>query len=111
MKKITSAIILLVVGFGPASASEPFVILQNNLDSGYASSGKYEVRRGDTLAKIVAKFYPNITDRTNLFQQIVSNNPHAFLRMNPNMLLAGKVLKMPATGDMGLDRNDDIYFF
>lgn len=111
MKKITSAIILLVLGFGPACASEPFVILQNNLDSGYASSGKYEVRRGDTLAKIVAHFYPNTTGHAALFRQIVSDNPHAFLRMNPNMLLAGKVLKMPTMGGSVLDRGDDIYFF
>ena len=111
MTKITSALIFLVLGFGPAYATEPFVVLQNNSDSGYASSGNYKVRRGATLAKIVAQFYPNVTGRAALFQQIVSDNPHAFLRMNPNMLLAGKVLKMPAMGGMVLDRGDDIYFF
>ena len=111
MTKTTSALIFLVLGFGPAYAAEPFVVLQNNSDSGYVSSGNYKVRRGDTLAKIVAQFYPNVTGRAALFQQIVSDNPHAFLRMNPNMLLAGKVLKMPAMGGMVLDRGDDIYFF
>ena len=110
MTKITSALIFLFLGFGPAHAIEPFIVLQNNSDSSYASSEKYRVRRGDTLAKIVARFYPNNTGRTELFRQIVADNPHAFLRMNPNMLLAGKVLKMPNTRDMGQDRGDDIYF-
>lgn len=111
MTKITSALIFLFLGFGPAHAIEPFVVLQKNSDSSYASSEKYRVRRGDTLAKIVAQFYPNVTGRAALFQQIVSDNPHAFLRMNPNKLLAGKVLRMPAIGGMVLDRSDDIYFF
>ena len=111
MKIVIPALICLTFSSASAGASEPFVVLQNRSDNGYASSGDYKVRRGDTLAKIVAKFYPNITDRTNLFQQIVSDNPHAFLRMNPNMLLAGKVLKMPAIGGVVLDRSDDIYFF
>ena len=54
MTKITSALIFLFLGFGPAHAIEPFVVLQKNSDSSYASSEKYRVRRGDTLAKIVA---------------------------------------------------------
>jgi len=111
MKTITSAVIFLVLGLSSANASEPFVVLQNNSDNGYASSGSYKVRRGDTLAKIVAHFYPNTTGHAALFRQIVSDNPHAFLRMNPNMLLAGKVLKMPTMGGSVLDRSDDIYFF
>ena len=111
MTKITYALIFLLISFGPANADEPFIVLQNNSETDYDRAETYKVKRGDTLAKIVARFYPNNTGRAELFRQIVSNNPHAFLRMNPNMLLAGKVLKMPATGDVGLDRNDDIYFF
>ena len=111
MKKITSALFLLLIGFGPAYANEPFIVLQNNSDTGYDRAGTYKVKRGDTLAKIVSHFYPNRSGRAALFQQIVSDNPHAFLRMNPNMLLAGKVLKMPDMGGMVLDRGDDIYFF
>lgn len=111
MKTIICTLIFLVFSSGSAFATEPFVILQNRSDDGYASSESYIVKRGDTLAKIVALFYPNNTGRTELFRQIVADNPHAFLRMNPNMLLAGKVLKMPNTSDMGQDRGDDIYFF
>ena len=111
MKIVIPALICLTFSSASVGASELFVVLQNRSDNGYASSGDYKVRRGDTLAKIVTRFYPNTKSRTELYRQIMSDNPHAFLRMNPNMLLAGKVLKMPATGDMGLDRNDDIYFF
>ena len=111
MKTIICTLIFLVFSSGSALATEPFVVLQNRSDGGYASSENYIVKRGDTLAKIVARFYPNNTGRTELFRQIVADNPHAFLRMNPNMLLAGKVLKMPNTSDMGQDRGDDIYFF
>jgi len=111
MKMVISALIFLIFSSASAYASEPFVVLQNRSDNSYASSGDYIVKRGDTLDKIVTRFYPNTKGRTELYRQIVSDNPHAFVRMNPNMLLAGKVLKMPATGGMGLDRNDDIYFF
>ena len=111
MKTIICTLIFLVFSSGSAFATEPFVVLQNRSDGGYASSENYIVKRGDTLAKIVARFYPNNTGRNELFRQIVADNPHAFLRMNPNMLLAGKVLKMPAIGGVILDRSDDIYFF
>jgi len=111
MTKIASALILLLIVFGPAYADEPFIVLQNNSETGYDRAETYKVKRGDTLAKIVARFYPNNTGRAELFRQIVSNNPHAFLRMNPNMLLAGKVLKIPNASGMGQDRGDDIYFF
>ena len=84
MKKIASALILLLIFFGPAYADEPFIVLQNNSETGYDRAENYKVKRGDTLAKIVARFYPNNTGRAELFRQIVSNNPHAFLRMNPN---------------------------
>lgn len=111
MKITTFALVLSSLFFGSAHASEPFVVLQNNSDIGNGNSGGYKVNRGDTLAKIVARFYPNTSDHTAIFRQIVSDNPHAFIRMNPNMLLAGKVLKLQASDNMGSDRGDDIYFF
>lgn len=111
MKTATFALILSILFFGSANASEPFVVLQNNSDIGHGNLAGYKVNRGDTLAKIVTRFYPNISDRAEIFRQIVSDNPHAFIRMNPNMLMAGKVLTLPALNNMGLDRGDDIYFF
>ena len=111
MTKITSALFLLLIGFNPAHADEPFIVLQNNSNTDYDRAKTYKVERGDTLAKIVARFYPNNTELAELFRQIVSDNPHAFIRMNPNMLLAGKVLKMPNASGLEQDRNDDIYFF
>ena len=111
MTKIASALILILIGFGPAYADEPFIVLQNNSETVYDLAETYKVKRGDTLAKIVARFYPKNTGRAELFRQIVSNNPHAFLRMNPNILLAGKVLKIPNASGMGQGRGDDIYFF
>lgn len=111
MRTTIFALTLSALLFSSAHASEPFVLLQNNSDIGDGNLTGYKVNRGDTLAKIVMRFYPQNSDHGAVFRQIVSENPHAFIRMNPNKLLAGKVLKLPGLLNTGLDRGDDIYFF
>ena len=111
MRTTIFALILSALLFGSAHASEPFVLLRNNSDIGEGNLAGYKVNRGDTLAKIVMRFYPHNSDHSAIFRQIVSENPHAFIRMNPNKLMAGKVLKLPGLHNTGLDRGDDIYFF
>ena len=113
MRSINLLLAFLLVSAAPAIAQEPFVVLEyrsGNSAAGGASS--HRVRRGETLAMIVAKYYGRSAVGRQMFEQIMQSNPRAFVGANPNRLLSGVVLRLPgssATGGGG--RGDDIYFF
>jgi Tfp pilus assembly protein FimV len=105
----------LVVAFsvGPANADEAFVVLEyRSMQHGSSGSGGYyRVQPGDTLAKIVAQHYDQTRNRDELFREIVSENPRAFVGSNPDHLLSGSLLNIPGSGFSSGNRHDDIYFF
>jgi Tfp pilus assembly protein FimV len=112
MRSMNLLLAFLLVSAAPVIAQEPFVVLEyrsGNSAAGGASS--HRVRRGETLAMIVEKYYGRSAVGRQMFEQIVRSNPRAFVGANPNRLLSGVVLRLPGsdTGDGG--RGDDIYFF
>ena len=58
-------------------------------------SATYVVQAGDTLGEIVNMLYGNssILKREAIFQALVIKNPRAFVRGNPNRLLAGSSIE------------------
>jgi len=94
-------------------ADEAFVVLEYNSFTGStgASSGSYLVQPGDTLARIVAQHYGHVADQQDIFQQIVAQNPRAFVGGDPNRLLSGVVLNLSGSGSVSGNSRDEIYFF
>ena len=98
---------------GSAIADEGFVVLEyrsmQQVSGG--TGGYYRVQPGDTLAKIVALHYEQTGNRNELFRQIVSENPRAFVGSDPDRLLSGSILNVPGSEAFSGNRRDDIYFF
>ena len=109
--KLFSIVAALVAG--SAIADEGFVVLEyrsmQQVSGG--TGGYYRVQPGDTLAKIVALHYEQTGNRNELFRQIVSENPRAFVASDPDRLLSGSILNMPGSEAFSGNRRDDIYFF
>lgn len=65
------------------------------------SGNVLRVKNGDTLGQIVETYYAGSgVNKRFLAQVIVSKNPAAFRRGNPNWMMAGTTLKMPDGGDL-----------
>ena len=112
MRSITLLLAFSVASVAPAIAQEPFVVLEyrfGNSTTGGAST--HRVRRGETLAMIVTKYYGRSAVGRQIFEQIVQSNPRAFVGANPNRLLSGVVLRLPGSDTGSGGRGDDIYFF
>ena len=63
--------------------------------------GYYIIRRGDTLDRIIDRVIPKTSLRRSILRQaIVSANPHAFKRLNPNWIYANKRIKLPDGDDI-----------
>lgn len=60
-----------------------------------------QAKAGDTLAKIIAaNMGPHPYDAKKLHQAIAAMNPQAFLKGNPNRLVAGSVIRLPSPGEL-----------
>jgi len=94
-------------------ADEAFVVIEYNSFTGFTreSSGGYLVQPGDTLVRIVAQHYGHVADQHDIFQQIVAQNPSAFVGGDPNRLLSGVVLNLSGSGSASGNSRDEIYFF
>jgi Tfp pilus assembly protein FimV len=56
----------------------------------------YVVKKGDTLNALVKRFYPNSPLRDQLLRdQLRAQNPSAFMKGKPTILLAGASLRVP----------------
>ena len=112
MRSINLFLAVLVASAAPAIAQEPFVVLEyRSGNSAAGGASMHRVRRGETLAMIVAKYYGRSAVGRQMFEQIVQFNPRAFVGANPNRLLSGVILLLPGS-DTGVGgRSDDIYFF
>ncbi|MDA9795499.1 hypothetical protein N9C22_04510 [Paracoccaceae bacterium] len=112
MRSINLLLVVLVASAAPAIAQEPFVVMEyRSGNSAAGDASMHRVRRGETLAMIVAKYYGRSAVGRQMFEQIVRSNPRAFVGANPNRLLSGVVLHLPGSDTGGGGRGDDIYFF
>lgn len=82
-----------------------------------AEEKTWEIMPNDTLGAIVAKQYPNYSNRNAIMQAILNANPNAFIGNNINRLIVGKTLILPeassipgvkppaaTTADAGVDK-------
>ena len=66
-----------------------------------AEDGTYAVKNGDYLDKIINQTVGKSPLRRDILRSaFVRANPHAFMRSNPNWLLANKKLRVPETDDI-----------
>lgn len=108
---------LAFLSVAPPALAGPFplVVLENeqrqtgkksqNAGSQFAEnpdhSGRHKVKKGDSLYKIMNKYYANAgLDRKFLELAIVKANRGAFVRNNPNFLYAGRVLHLPSVNQI-----------
>ena len=108
---------LTFLSVAPGSMAEtfPLVVLENEqrqtgkktqkAGSQFAEnpdySGRHKVKKGDSLFKIMNKYYANAgLDRKFLELAIVKANRGAFVRNNPNFLYAGRVLHLPSVNQI-----------
>tara|TARA_E500000178_G_scaffold349863_1_gene407628 strand:- start:6181 stop:6603 length:423 start_codon:yes stop_codon:yes gene_type:complete len=65
------------------------------------SGNVLRVKSGDTLGQIVETYYAGSgVNKDFLAQVIVSKNPTAFRRGNPNWMMAGAALRLPDGSDL-----------
>ncbi|GIZ52409.1 FimV/HubP family polar landmark protein [Noviherbaspirillum aridicola] len=60
-----------------------------------AAGEQYQVRKGDTLAKIAGQVKPNGISLDQMLVALYRNNPDAFAGQNMNRLRAGQILSVP----------------
>ena len=70
-------------------------------DDAVAEDGTYVVKNGDYLDKIISDTVGQSPLRRDILRSaFVRANPHAFMRSNPNWLLANKKLRVPDAEDI-----------
>ena len=113
MNHLKLCLLFIALSAGTVNADEAFVVLEyRSMQHGSSESGGYyRVQPGDTLAKIVAEHYNQTSNRDELFRDIVTANPRAFVGSDPDRLLSGSVLKIPSSRSSSGGRRDEIYFF
>jgi hypothetical protein len=66
-----------------------------------AAMGQYKVKAGDTIDRVIQKFYASTPLRSDVLRNaLVQNNPQAFVKGNPKSLLAGATLMLPEPADV-----------
>jgi hypothetical protein len=69
--------------------------------SGTPEMGTYMVKAGDTLDRVIQKFYASTPLRPEVLRDaLVQNNPQAFVKGNPKSLLAGANLALPDPAEL-----------
>jgi Tfp pilus assembly protein FimV len=64
--------------------------------TGLPATGSYKTKAGDTLDKLVQKFYANSPLRADVLRDaLFQNNPKAFAKGNPKQLLPNATLSLP----------------
>lgn len=70
-------------------------------ETAVGSDGRYLVKSGDYLDKIIKNTVGDSPLRRDILRDaFVRANPHAFMRSNPNWLLANKRLRVPELEDI-----------
>lgn len=61
-----------------------------------ADIGSYKVKPGDTVDRIIQKFYASSLLRMDVLREaLVQHNPKSFVKANPKSLIAGSTLSLP----------------
>jgi Tfp pilus assembly protein FimV len=61
-----------------------------------AEIGSYKVKAGDTVERVIQKFYASSPLRIDVLRDaLVQNNPKSFVKGNPKSLMAGTTLSLP----------------
>ena len=92
---------------GPIQSSARVAAPKPSSEPSVKAAGQYEVKRGDTLGKIASQ---NMLAGASLQQMLTAlyrGNVNAFDGKNMNRLRIGKILDLPAAGDIeGISQND-----
>ena len=76
-------------------AAKPVPAVVRDL-SGLPQAGSYTTKAGDTLDKVMQKFYPNSPLRPDVLRDaLVQNNPKAFVKGNAKQIVPGATLSLP----------------
>lgn len=63
---------------------------------GLPEFGSYKTKAGDTVDKVLQKFYGNTPLRSDILRDaLVQNNPKAFTKGNPKNMIPGSTLSLP----------------
>jgi Tfp pilus assembly protein FimV len=69
--------------------------------AGLPEMGNYKVKAGDTLDRVIQKFYASSPLRTDILRNaLIQNNPQAFVKGNAKTLIAGANLMLPEQADL-----------
>ena len=80
----------------PAKPAAPTPVVAVRDLSGLSEMTNYTTRKGDTVEKILQKFYPASPLRADVLRDaLVQNNPKAFPKGNAKSLVIGSTLSMP----------------
>ena len=65
-------------------------------DAAVSEIGTYKVKAGDTVERVIQKFYASSPLRIDVLREaLVQNNPKSFVKANPKSLIAGTTLSLP----------------
>lgn len=82
-----------------ASKEAPKETVKDNAAVG--EIGTYKVKAGDTIERIIQKFYASSPLRVDVLRDaLVQNNPKSFVKANPKSLMAGTTLSLPDQTDL-----------
>jgi Tfp pilus assembly protein FimV len=83
---------------GPAAACAALACLAMPAE---AQSRTYEVKSGDTVDHVIRQTMGDSPIKPTILRQVLmSQNPQAFTKSTPRVLIAGAVLKVPSTEDV-----------
>jgi len=92
VKKPTAAVAKSVSAPAPSATPEPLR---------QAGIGTYTVKAGDTIDRVIQKFYASSPLRNEFLRNaLVQGNPKAFVKANPKSLIAGSVLVLPDQAEL-----------
>lgn len=72
-----------------------------------SQASEYQVKRGDTLAKIAAQVKPASVSLDQVLVALYRANPDAFIGQNMNRLRSGQILTIPDAADAGAISNKE----
>lgn len=111
LRKAILPLFALLVLPQTAKAQEPFVLLCTTDCFGtVAPSQHHIIAPGENLLSILRQYRYGSTDLQSVVAQVVQDNPRAFLRGDPDRMLAGQTLILPDIVG-GPTVPDDIYLF
>lgn len=79
----------------PIAASKPVRAVAEPKAEADAAADEYQVKKGDTLAKIANQYRPSGVSLDQMLVSLYRANPDAFIGKNMNRLRAGQILSVP----------------